>query len=293
MRILWIGAHPDDELFVAPWLARLRTTAGANIAFLIATRGEHGDCRLAPRGELDLGAIREGEMSDAASCFNGELQFLGWRDGTAQEPAAVLRSWASDAGGMKALRRQLRAAVEGLAPDWIVTFDRRHGCTWHADHRALGALVQSLGLSIPVTLAESRITFSSPLRIEPGVREAEPADVSGTWDDLLHVMTCHRSQFTPETVDLFRNVPHEQRIVWLLHLPAWRRWRYLRDNVVGTAFRVKSFVRDRIHARGLSRMTAVRPGADGEVNQRQRVPTVALARWREGAQCARRGRRFP
>jgi LmbE family N-acetylglucosaminyl deacetylase len=248
MRVLWIGAHPDDELFVAPWLARLRTTAGANIAFLIATRGEHGDCRLALRGDRDLGAIREVEMSDAASSFDGELQFLGWRDGIAQEPKDVLRGWAGDAGGRKALRRQLRAAVDELAPDWIVTFDRRHGCTWHADHRALGTLVQSLGLSIPVTLAESRITFSSPLRIEPGVREAEPVDVSGTWDDLLRDMACHRSQFTPEAIELFRNVPQEQRIVWLLHLPAWRRWRYLRDNVVGAAFRVKSFIRDHVRA---------------------------------------------
>lgn len=249
MRILWIGAHPDDELFVAPWLARLRITAGAKLAFLIATRGEHGDCRLQPRGELDLGAIREAEMREAATTFEGEVQFLGWRDGAAPDPADVLRIWASDAGGKKALRDQLRAAVNGFSPDWIVTFDRRHGCTWHADHRALGILVQSLALPIPVTLAESRITFSQPLRIEPGVRDAQAVRVSDTWDYLPRDMASHPSQFTPETVDLFRNVPDEQRIVWLLHLPAWRRWRYLRDNVVGAAFRVKSFVRDRVWLR--------------------------------------------
>jgi LmbE family N-acetylglucosaminyl deacetylase len=249
MRILWIGAHPDDELFVAPWLARLRRTAGAKIVFLIATRGERGDCSPALRSELDLGSVREAEMKDAAASFDAELQFLGWRDGIAQQPEDVLRGWASDAGGRKSLRKQLRAAVEGLSPDWIVTFDRHHGCTWHADHRALGALVQSLALSIPVTLAESRITFSSPLHIQPGVREAVPVDCRGTWDDLVRDMAFHRSQFDPETVELFRKVPQEQRIVWLLHLPALRWWHYLRDNVAGTASRVKSFVRDRVRAR--------------------------------------------
>jgi LmbE family N-acetylglucosaminyl deacetylase len=249
MRVLWIGAHPDDELFVAPWLARLRTTAGANIAFLIATRGERGDCSPALRNELDLGSIREAEMKDAAASFDAELQFLGWRDGIAQEPENVLRGWARDAGGRKALRRQLRAAVEGLQPDWIVTFDRRHGCTWHADHRALGALVQSLALSIPVTLAESRITFSSPLNIRPGVPEAEPVDCRDTWDELLRDMAFHRSQFDPDTVALFRDLPHEQQVVWLLHAPAWSRWHYVRDNIAGKASRIKSLVRDGVLAR--------------------------------------------
>jgi LmbE family N-acetylglucosaminyl deacetylase len=248
MRILWIGAHPDDELFVMPWLARLRVTAGARLAFLIATRGERGDCRLAPRGGLDLSAIREAEMRRAAAACDGELQFLGWRDGTAPEPADVFRSWANDAGGRKQLRDQLRAAGNGFSPAWIVTFDRRHGCTWHADHRALGALVQSLGLPTPITLAESRITFSSPLRIEPGVRDAEPVDVHGTWDDLVRDLACHPSQFSSETLELFRGVPDDQRIVWLLHLPAWRRWRHVCDNAAEGALRFKSLIRDRLRA---------------------------------------------
>jgi LmbE family N-acetylglucosaminyl deacetylase len=249
MRVLWIGAHPVDELFVAPWLARLRVTAGANLGFLIATRGESGVCLLTLREREDLGAIREAEMARAVAALDGVLQFLGWRDCTAAEPEAVLRSWARDAGGMRKLRDQLRAAIEAFSPDWVVTFDRRHGCTWHADHRALGALVQSLGLSIPITLAESRISFSDPLRIEPGVREADAVDVGDTWNELVQDMSCHPSQFSAGTIELFRSVPDEERIVWLLHLPPWRRWRHLRDNVLATASRFKSAVRDRVRAR--------------------------------------------
>jgi LmbE family N-acetylglucosaminyl deacetylase len=250
MRVLWIGAHPDDELFVAPWLARLRTTAGAKLAFLVATRGERGDCRLVSRGATDLGAIREKEMADAAASFGGELRFLGWRDGAAAEPRGVLRTWATEAGGMTALRHELRSAIAALSPDWIVTFDRRHGCTWHADHRALGALVQSLTLPIPTSLAESRITFTPPLRTEPGVRNAESVNVNETWDALLRDMACHRSQFAADTIELFRNVSEQERVVWLLHLGPGRRWQYLRDNLAGAGTLVKSFVRDRVRNGG-------------------------------------------
>jgi len=246
MRVLWIGAHPDDELFVAPWLARLRKTAGAKLGFLVATRGEQGDCRLPSPRNRDVGSVRESEMRAAASLFDADLEFLFWRDGAASEPREVLKAWAKDAGGRKELSDQLRAAIDRFSPDWIVTFDRRHGCSWHADHRAMGILVQSLALPIPVTLAESRITFSDPLRIEPGVRDAEAFNVSETWDDLIRDLACHPSQFSVETAELFRNLPAEQQIVWLSHVPAWRRWHYVRDNVTGVALAVKSFVRNHV-----------------------------------------------
>jgi LmbE family N-acetylglucosaminyl deacetylase len=248
-RILWIGAHPDDELFVVPWLARLRTTAGATLGFLVSTRGERGDRRSQRRDDSDFGTVREAEMHAAAKLFDGDVQFLGWRDGAASEPNDVLRIWAADAGGKTRLRAELRDAVNRFLPDWIVTFDRRHGCTWHADHRAIGALVQSLALPIPVTLAQSRITFSNPLRIESGVPGAEAVAVNDTWDYLPRDLACHQSQFNAETVDLFRQVPEEQRVVWLQHLPAWRRWRYVRDNVIAEAFRIKASIHDRVRRR--------------------------------------------
>ena len=250
MRILWIGAHPDDELFVAPWLARLRVAAGAKLGFLIATRGEQGDSRLPRPGDGDVGTVRESEMRAAAALFDADLQFLGWRDGMAAEPQDVIDIWAKDAGGRKRLGDQLRAAIERVSPDWIVTFDRRHGCTWHADHRAIGILVQSLALPVPVTLAQSRITFSEPLQIEPGVPGAQAIDVRDEWDVLLRDLACHPSQFSTATIELFRNVPPEQRIVWLMHIPHWRRWDYARDNVTASAVRVKSFIRDRMVSSG-------------------------------------------
>lgn len=70
--------------------------------------------------------------------------------------------------------------------------------------------------------------------------------MSETWDVLLRDLSSHPSQFSAETIELFRRLPPEQRVVWLTHIPAYRRWRYVRDNVAGAAPDVKSFIRDRV-----------------------------------------------
>lgn len=245
MRILWIGAHPDDELFVSGWLAHLRLNEGAEIGFLVATRGERGDWKLPGARPLDLGAVREAETLQAAMQFDATVRFADCRDGTASEPEDVLRAWARDAGGMRALRRRFASLVLSFAPDRIVTFNRHHGCTWHADHRAVGMLVQSLRLPIPVTLVESRLTFAEPLQIVPASSRAVRFDARATWQSVIRDVESHPSQFGADTVSLFRDAADDARVVWLLDAGCWRWWHYLGDNAVRRWSRLKSFIKDR------------------------------------------------
>ena len=249
MRILWIGAHPDDELFVSGWLAHLRLSEAAEIGLLFATRGERGGWKLPGDRPLDIGTMREHETLQAATELDATVRFAGCRDGAASEPEGVLRAWAEDAGGMNALRHRFAALVMSFAPDRIVTFDRHHGCTWHADHRAVGTLVQSLRLPIPVTLVESRLAFDEPLRIVSADRRAIRFDARATWEYVVRNVERHPSQFGPETVSLFRDAPDDARVVWLLDVGCWRWWHYLRDNLVRSWSRLKSFIRDRTFAR--------------------------------------------
>ena len=44
--VMWIAAHPDDEVLVAPLLARWCGDGHARCSLLVATRGEAGACRL-------------------------------------------------------------------------------------------------------------------------------------------------------------------------------------------------------------------------------------------------------
>lgn len=246
MRILWVGAHPDDELFVAAWFAMLVRDERAELHFLVATSGERGSGLLENAAPADVARIREAEMRAAAKLFGADVTFLRLPDGDGIEPRDVLRAWAGAAGGTRALHRRFRDAIAAFAPDRIVTFNRHHGCTWHADHRAVGVLMQRLALPVPVTLAESRTDFSEPLRFTPGSRRAERVDVRGGWDGLVRLLECHASQFGEALLARVRAVPEGERIAWLRDVGPWRR----RDLVAGHArrawFRTKSWIRARL-----------------------------------------------
>ena len=57
-RILWIGAHPDDESTIAPILGEACVDQHAICSFLVLTRGESGNCAR-PDGCLpDLVTVR-------------------------------------------------------------------------------------------------------------------------------------------------------------------------------------------------------------------------------------------
>src|SRR5205085_9096676 len=156
MHVLWIGAHPDDELFVAPYFGYLIEERGANCAFLVATRGERGPCYRDEGCEPDLATVREEEMRSAAAVFGGDIVFAGFADGTGD-------SWGNEEAAT------IRQHVDQIAPDLILTFDARSGATNHQDHRGIGRVVASLALSAPIRLVESRLNWRAPLEVAPAV----------------------------------------------------------------------------------------------------------------------------
>ena len=214
-RVLWIGAHPDDELFVAPFLGCLRQR-GAAIGFLVATRGEQGPCYRAEGCEPDLATVRESEMRDAAAVFGGEAWFADCRDGSGGTPELVLDAWARDAGGIDALDARFARVVDVFAPDLIVALDGNHGSTNHPDHVAAGRIAARLPRRAPLLLAESRLSWRPPLTVSPAVPDAFAFDARNWWVWLMRDLACHRSQMRPETIATFANAAEEQRRVWLL-----------------------------------------------------------------------------
>src|SRR6266849_9084057 len=78
-RVLWIGAHPDDEALIAPLLGASCVDGAARCSLLVMTQGEQGSCVL-PGGCADLGAIRTAEMQRAAKLFHASLTLWNFSD---------------------------------------------------------------------------------------------------------------------------------------------------------------------------------------------------------------------
>jgi len=234
--VLWVGAHPDDEVLLAPLLGELCGEGRHRCALVVATRGENGACRLPGGCHPDLATVRTAEMRAAARLFHARLLQGSLPDVFGPDPAAVRRAWADAVGGEDQLLDRLAGAIDGVAPRTIIAFDPRHGTTCHNAHRALGRLVlravERLSQPAPpeVFLLESRV------RIAPGgtsirFSAAAPGDPAllrfdgntplrpgpGTaWDFLLDDARRQPSQFDATFLSSLLAVPPTHREVYLL-----------------------------------------------------------------------------
>jgi LmbE family N-acetylglucosaminyl deacetylase len=211
--ILWIAAHPDDDVVVAPLLFSLCRDRSLRCTFIVATRGEKGPCLLAGGCEPDVGTVRTGEMQRAAAYFGASLIQLAYEDGGGVAPPA----WDRD---------ELRSTIASLIdmnPDVVLTFDPRHGTTCHPDHMAVGSLVtdalanRSTG---PVLFyLETRVNvITDPLHLEFAPSYPNAAHLytfRGGWNALIADMQIHRSQFDDSWVAAALQVPDADRDVYV------------------------------------------------------------------------------
>jgi LmbE family N-acetylglucosaminyl deacetylase len=120
--VLGIWAHPDDDTYTSAGVMLAVRAAGHRVSVVTATRGELGG-----DGDPDaLGQVRLGELDAALAILDvPPARWLGYRDGTCAT-ASIDRAV-----------RQLRAVIEEVRPDTILTFGV-DGLTGHPDHRAVG-----------------------------------------------------------------------------------------------------------------------------------------------------------
>jgi len=133
-RALVVAAHPDDIEYglaaaVASW-----TSAGKEVHYLLATRGEAGMAGMPPE---EAGPLREEEERRSAAVVGvSEVEFLDFRDGVLVEGPE--------------LRRAIAGAIRRHQPNVVIT--GYFGATWSPpgvspgylnspDHRALGQCV--------------------------------------------------------------------------------------------------------------------------------------------------------
>lgn len=144
-RLMFVGAHPDDETTAGPLLARAAESSKCMVVIL--TRGEGGENRIGTEQDAALGEIRVKELSAACAVLGAEHRNLGfWNglprdaqnpDGGRESPRDAIARWKKSGRDPKA---ELLKVMREWKPDIVVSFDGQQGFTGHREHRAAGIL---------------------------------------------------------------------------------------------------------------------------------------------------------
>ncbi|MER8836043.1 PIG-L deacetylase family protein [Mesorhizobium sp. M0909] len=176
MKILALGAHPDDiEIFMFGTMAAY-AAQGAELFFAIATdgaRGGYGD-------PAALANTRRMEATAAAGLLGVTPRFLDFPDGALVADAALI-------GALKAL-------IGEIGPDLAITHASND---YHGDHRALSDGVRiAASFTVPVLHAD---TFGGT-----GFSPTHYVDTSTHFDLKAEAIRAHQSQDPERFVDAAR-----------------------------------------------------------------------------------------
>ncbi|AID34132.1 PIG-L family deacetylase [Mesorhizobium loti] len=176
MKILALGAHPDDiEIFMFGTLAAY-AAQGAELTFAVATDGAKG-------GKSDpavLARVRREEATAAAALLGAAPRFLDFPDGELVADAALI-------GVLKTLIRE-------TGPELVITHAPND---YHADHRALSDGVRiAASFAVPVLHAD---TMGGT-----GFAPTHYVDISAYRDIKSQGIRMHRSQRPEQYVDRAR-----------------------------------------------------------------------------------------
>jgi LmbE family N-acetylglucosaminyl deacetylase len=216
LRILVIGAHPDDCEIKAGGVTALYRAAGHVVRFVSVTNGEAGHHLL---GQSALVRTRKAETEAVARLLGIEYDVLSQRDGRLLPTLEA--------------RFELIGLIRQFQPDLVLTHRPND---YHPDHRATSTLVcdASYMLIVPHIVPEVPAlrtmpvicylsdNFQKPVAFAPTV----VVDVEPVLDSIVDQLECHRSQFhewLPWTMGREDEVPKDpaERRSWV------REW-YLR-----------------------------------------------------------------
>ena len=216
--VLAILAHPDDEITIAPVLARI-ARSGGEVTLIYATSGDAGPGTSGLEDAGEIAGLREKEGRCAAFALGlKEPTFWNLGDGRL---ATMAR--APDSAANRALDN-IRAALAEAQPEVVMTWGPDGGYG-HADHRMISALVTQvvgeMGPNRPDLLYaafpqveagvlpgfESWATTAPELLTDRIRYGAEDLDATET------ALRCYESQFP---------APARQALVRLLHGRVWQ-----------------------------------------------------------------------
>lgn len=183
MKVLAIGAHPDDaEYYCGGTLLRYKEM-GHDTAVCVLTNGDQGHYNLMPE---ELAATRFEEAKEGCRVLGAELHWMGEHDGFLMDTVET--------------RMALVEVIRKVRPDVVFS---HCSMDYHMDHRVASTLAY-----IACNLAALPHVFTDSPYIEkvpalfymdgmPGVK-LEPTDfvdVTSVWDKKCDALKCHKCQY--------------------------------------------------------------------------------------------------
>ena len=227
LRLLVIGAHPDDAEFHVGGIMQRFCTAGHVVKVISVTDGSAGHHQLTPNA---LAEVRRAEAARAAVLFGFSTEVWRWPDGALTACLAA--------------RLQVIRAIRLFAPDLVITHRTND---YHPDHRAVGQLVQDASFmvrvphvadDVPALRQDPVVMFMADFFSRPNAFRADlVVDVGPQMRGIIDMLACHASQVFEwlPWLDGRDNVPTlaEDRRVWL------ERWFEHRPRKIADRFRAE------------------------------------------------------
>ncbi len=184
LRLLILGAHPDDAEFHAGGLAAMYRRLGHVVKMVSLTNGDAGHHELSG---APLAARRKAEALAAAAVIGAEAEVWPNHDGQL-EPTLELR-W----GVIRAIRN--------FRPDLVLTHRPND---YHPDHRAVGQVVQDASylVTVPAIVRDAPILRQDPVVAYMPDRFTKPTSLAGDVvidvgryvEQIVDMLACHISQ---------------------------------------------------------------------------------------------------
>lgn len=210
LRLLILGAHPDDAEYHSAGLALIHRRLGHAVKMVSVTDGSAGHHE---RSAPELAAIRREEAAASGAVIGAQYDVWDFPDG---ELVPTLQ-----------VRRKIIREIRTFAPDLVLTHRTND---YHPDHRAVGQAVQDASFmvtvprvvpDVPTLKKDPVVAYMPDLFTKPCPLTADVViDVTDELDTIVSMLACHRSQvfqWMPYLEGTLDEVPtdEEDRFVWL------------------------------------------------------------------------------
>ena len=135
-RVMWVGAHPDDEFFCGSLLAYTSIACKSPLHFVVLTRGDGGGAAIPiPEGQT-VADVRAGELQKVAKLYNASLALNSYYNAPLPVESfpkrhELARMWIDKEDPALWIAREIRT----FKPDIVLTFSPRYGATGHPEHQ--------------------------------------------------------------------------------------------------------------------------------------------------------------